>query len=125
VKRTAFVAVILLVLPALIPSVTPANEIVQIRLRGYIFPAPATIPVTVAVEPAAQNRMLVVEADGDSYFRSSAVTLEGADEKRLHLIEFKSLPAGSYVVRATVRSSREVLGTASEGLTVTGMGPEH
>jgi hypothetical protein len=124
VKSTTFVAIVLFVLIALIAPAVPAKDIVQIRMRGFIFPAPATIPVTVAVEPDANNRMLVVEADGDSYFRSSATPLDGADEKRLHLMEFKSVPAGSYVVRARVLSRSAVLGTASEELVVTGAGAE-
>ena len=40
--------------------------------------------------------MLVVEADSDDYFRSSAIELDGANEKRLHSVEFKNLPAGTY-----------------------------
>ena len=123
-KSTIGVGTLILVLISLATPASPAKEIVSIRLRGYVFAAPATIPVTVTVEPSEKNRMLVVEADGDSYFRSSAMTLEGAEEKRLHTIEFKSLPAGSYVVRAQVLSSKDVLGTAREGLLVTGAGGE-
>ena len=123
-KRTTLLAALIFVVTAGITPAVPAKEVVSIRLHGYVFAAPATIPVTVAVEPAAKNRMLVVEADGDSYFRSSAVTLDGADEKRLHTMEFKSLPAGSYVVRAQVLSATDVLATASEGLQVIGEGGE-
>jgi hypothetical protein len=123
VKRTTLVTAAILVLASLAPTL-PAKSVVQIRMRGFVFVAPATVPVTIAVEPAAANRTLIVEADSDNYFRSSAVTLEGEDEKRLHLIEFKSLPAGSYTVRARVMSTTDVLGTASEGLIVSGAGPE-
>jgi len=40
------------------------------------------------------------------------------------MVEFKSLPAGSYVVRAEVRSKSQVLGTAVNELVVTGQTPE-
>ena len=122
-KNVTILAVIFAVIGIITPAV-PATEVVSLRLYGNVFPAPATIPVTITVEPAAKNRMLLVEADGDRYFRSSAMTLDGADEKRLHTMEFKSLPAGNYVIRAQVRSATDVLGTASEGLQVIGEGGE-
>ena len=37
----------------------------------------------------------------DPAFRASHVTLEGADERRLHTIELKNLPAGTYTLRLT------------------------
>ena len=78
--------------------------------------------ITVAVEPAADNRALVIEADGDHYFRSSALVLDGQKEKRLHSVEFKNLPGGSYTLRAQVRSAADVLATATQDLVVTGIG---
>jgi hypothetical protein len=99
-----------------------ANDIVEIRLRGHYYAEPATVRITVAVEPGAENRALLVEADGERYFRSSAVTLDGEREKRLHTVEFKNLPAGAYTLRAQVRSTAEILATATQDLTVTGIG---
>jgi hypothetical protein len=93
-------------------------------VHGYYFAAPATVPITIAVEPGAQNRLLVVEVDSDDYFRSSGVELDGDKEKRLHSVEFKSLPAGEYTLRAQVLSKTDVLGVATGGLVVTGMIPE-
>jgi hypothetical protein len=122
--RTVIITTVILVLGSLSTPRSPAKELVEIKMRGYYFAAPATVPMIVAVEPAARNRMLVVEADGDDYFRSSAIELEGENEKRLHSVEFKSLPAGSYEIRARVMSKNEVLGTAVEGLVVTGTGSE-
>jgi hypothetical protein len=37
-------------------------------------------------------------------------------------VEFKNLPAGTYVLRAQVRSAEEVLGMATQDLIVTGVG---
>jgi len=99
-----------------------AEEMVQIRLRGHYYAEPATVQITVAVEPASNNRTLVIEADGDNYFRSSALLLDGQNEKRLHSVEFKNLPAGSYTLRAQVRSSEDVLATTTQDLVVTGTG---
>jgi hypothetical protein len=99
-----------------------AGELIAIRLRGHYYAEPATVQITVAVEPATNNRALVVEADGENYFRSSALVLDGEKEKRLHTVEFKNLPAGVYTLRAQVRSAAEVLAMASQDLVVTGVG---
>lgn len=122
-KRIACLTVVILAFAVPVTKL-PAKEVVEIKVRGHFFAAPATVPVTITVEPAAKNRALIVEADSDDYFRSSAIELDGENEKRLHIVEFKSLPAGEYVLRAQVRSKTEVLGTAVGGLVVTGMTPE-
>src|SRR5687767_14745230 len=122
--RTTIVTTGLIVLGALSVPQSPAKEIVEIKVHGYYFAAPATVPITVAVEPGAQNRMLVIEVDSEDYFRSSGVELDGENEKRLHSVEFKSLPAGEYTLRAQVLSKQDVLGTATGGLVVTGITPE-
>ena len=99
-----------------------ASEVVELRLHGHYFAEPATVHVTVAVEPDAQNRVLRIEADSDQIFRASDISLDGADERRIHTILFKNLPAGHYTLRAEVRSSTAVRGSARQDLTVTGSG---
>jgi hypothetical protein len=95
-----------------------AEHIVEIRLHGRYYTEPATIRVTVAVQPDQANRTLVVQADSEKLFRSSDVTLEGENGQRLHTVEFKNLPAGSYVLRAEVHSSAKLRGAAEELLVV-------
>ena len=110
---------------AVIATASPAghaDEIVAIHLRGHYFPEPATVRITVAVEPDAANRELRVEADGERYFRASTMTLAGDGDKRLHTIEFKNLPAGSYMLRAEVLSRDTVRGQATQELFVTSSG---
>jgi hypothetical protein len=99
-----------------------ARDVVQIRLHGRYFIEPATVRILVAVEPDAENRALRIEADSDHMYRSSELALTGATDKRLHSIEFRNLPAGAYVLRAEVRSSHDVRGSASQELFVTGSG---
>jgi hypothetical protein len=99
-------------------SLVAAQDVVEIRLRGHYFTDPATIRITVAVEPNAENRALRIEADGDTLFRSSEVVLEGEAGKRIHTVEFKNLPAGNYTIRAAVLSSAQVRGAAEEFLIV-------
>ena len=99
-----------------------AREVVDIVLHGKFFSEPATVRFMVAVEPSASNRTLRIEADSDHMFRASEIALNGADEKRLHTITFKNLAAGRYLLRAQVLSSKDVLGTATDDVVVTGMG---
>src|SRR5687768_3387322 len=110
---------------ALVLTATPsgnANDVVEIRLRGHYFSEPATVQITVAVEPDAANRLLRIEADGDRYFRASELTLLGEQDKRLHAVEFKNLPAGNYVLRAEVHSREALRGQAQQDLIVSGTG---
>ena len=99
-----------------------AGDVVEIRVRDHYFSAPATVRILVAVEPNADNRTLRIEADSQDLFRSSEFALSGADEKRLHTVEFQSLPAGHYTLRAEVRSARGVRGMDAQDVTVTGSG---
>jgi hypothetical protein len=100
-----------------------ATEVVQIRLQGRYYVAPATVRVVVTVEPDADNRLLRIAADSPEMFRASDVTLSGASEKRTHSVEFKNLPEGDYTLTAEVLSRSEQLrGMATQELVVTGIG---
>ena len=99
-------------------SLVAAQDVVELRLRGRFYSTPATIRITVAVEPNADNRSLRIEADGDKLFRSSEVVLEGEQSRRLHTVEFKNLPAGNYTIRAAVMSSEDVRGAVEQHLVV-------
>ena len=122
--RTTLFTAVLLAVSALTATHSPAKEIVEIRVRGHYYAAPATVPIVIAVEPGERNRALLVEADGEDFYRASEIELDGEREKRLHTIEFKSLPAGDYILRAEVRSKTEVLGKAERALVVTGLTDE-
>ncbi len=65
--------------------------------------APATIRVRVGVEPDADNRVLNVIADSGAYYRSSEIQLDGERAPRLLVVEFPSLPGGSYTVQGMLR----------------------
>ena len=99
-----------------------AADLVEIRVNGRYFSEPATVQLVVSVEPNKDNRTLRIEADGDRLFRSTEVNLDGLSEKRLHSVEFKNLPAGSYELRAEVLSGSAVRGMATSELMVLGAG---
>ena len=86
--RTTILTAVLLALGAIIAVRSPAKEIVEIRVRGHYYAAPATVPIVVAVEPGEQNRVLLVEADAEEYYRSSEIELDGervTGEERFNL----------------------------------------
>ena len=107
---------------ALTGSIGSAKDNVEIRLNGRFFSEPATVQLVVAVEPNADNRRLRVEADGDSMFRATEIELSGANEQRLHTVEFKNLSAGGYTLRAQVLSNSSVRSQAEQEIMVTGDG---
>jgi hypothetical protein len=119
-RTTAFVLVAILTMPMLAVR-GGAEQIVEIRVRGHYYSAPATVIVNVAVRPDAANHKLLIEAESERFVRSSVIELEGEGDKRIHTIQFKSLPEGEYVLRAEVRSRTDVRGQAVQMLTVTGV----
>jgi hypothetical protein len=99
-----------------------AADVVEIQLRGHYFAEPATVQITVVVEPDEQNRMLRIEADGDRFYRASELTLAGTEDPRVHSLVFRNLPAGSYELRAAVFSTTALRGRTSQEVVVTGRG---
>jgi hypothetical protein len=98
-----------------------AGELVEIRLRGHYFAEPATVQITVAVEPDSANRVLRIEADGDRLYRSTELPLANEGDKRLYTVEFKNLPAGAYELRAEVLGNENVRAMATQELVVAGI----
>jgi hypothetical protein len=56
------------------------------------------------------NRAVQVVAESSEFYRSSEIQLEGDRAPRTSVFEFRSLPSGTYEVRATLRgpSGREL-----------------
>ena len=95
-----------------------AKGTVTIQMSGRYYAEPATLHMTIAVEPSADNRVLRVEADGERFYRSADVALEGSEAPKHHVLSFKNVPAGNYVVRAYVMSGDEALALAETTLIV-------
>ena len=111
---------LLLVIAAGATTPGTAASVVDIKLSGAYFSEPATLQLTVTVERNDANRTLWIEADGDGMYTASEIQLNGANEKRLHQVMFKSLSAGHYSLRAQVRSSTGVRGMATREIEVIG-----
>jgi hypothetical protein len=63
---------------------------------------PSHVIVTVRAEPVETDRELHVVLDGPSFFRATSYGLEGEAAPRTHRIEWRAVPAGEYVVSASI-----------------------
>ena len=72
------------------------------RLRTLVYPsfarAPAVVTIQALIEREDGNRLLEIAAESGGYFRSSTIELSGADAARVHVVQFRSIPAGEYSV---------------------------
>ena len=63
--------------------------------------------ISAGIEPNADNRHLAVVADGEEFYRSSEIQLNGAEAPRAIELRFSSLPAGDYQIAAALIDSGE------------------
>jgi len=104
VFRLSVGAFVLACLAAATPT-RAAEKALSLRVTPLLAAAPATVSITVTVEPHERNRVLVIEDDSDVYYRSSQVQLEGKNAARTHLLLFRGLPPGEHRVRASVHGT--------------------
>lgn len=82
-----------------------ATEKLSLRVTPNVSSAPGNVIVQATVTRHADNRWLYIEADSGSFYRSSAIQLDG--DKAPAITEFKlsNLPSGEYAVSALLRDS--------------------
>jgi hypothetical protein len=83
-----------------------AAPALRLTVTPHFGNAPAHVRVQVFVERAAENRALRLTIDSPEYFRSSAIELNGESAQRVHVAEFRSIPAGAHEVRAALVNRR-------------------
>ncbi len=80
--------------------------------RTHIAPvsavAPADLRIEVLVEPGEDNRALDIVVDAIDYYRGSVIPLDGARAARLHTVEYRGMPAGTYSVLIRLRARQGV-----------------
>ena len=76
------------------------------RLRIDVSPrfsmAPGAFRVRAVITPEDKNRMLEVVADGENYYRSSTIMLDGANAASITEMFLQNLPIGAYQVTVTL-----------------------
>jgi hypothetical protein len=83
-------------------SGTAADSGLRIEVSPRISQAPAQVRIRAIVTPSAENRGLRIVADSGDFFRSSYLTLDGADAAPVTETSFKNLPGGEYEVVVTL-----------------------
>jgi hypothetical protein len=94
----------LLVVAALLAADTlRAADRLSVRVSPLLSFAPATLVVHAMVTAAEENRAIEVVAESADFYRSSEVELDGERAPRTTRIELRSLPGGTYEVRAILK----------------------
>jgi hypothetical protein len=79
-----------------------AIDPISMKVSPSVSFAPANLIVRATVEAHANNRAVLIEADSENFYRSSEIPLDGDRAPRTTMFEFRSLPQGTYEVKATL-----------------------
>src|SRR5499427_7367 len=77
-----------------------AGEPITLKVSPAVAFAPANLVVRAIVEANAANRAIEIVAESTDFYRSSEMQLEGEKAAQTSTFEFRSLPPGTYEVRA-------------------------
>jgi hypothetical protein len=81
---------------------TGAGERIALKVSPAVAFAPANLVVRATIVADADNRAIEIVADSENFYRSSEIELEGEKAARTSTFEFRSLPPGTYEVRASL-----------------------
>jgi hypothetical protein len=104
-------------------SCTSADAL-DARISPRVAQEPATLRITVEVEPHVLNRYVVVQADKELFSRSSLIQLDGTASARVHHVLYRELPAGQYVVGVKLFSPTGIRASEHSDVIVVAMGSE-
>jgi hypothetical protein len=79
-----------------------AGERMMLKVSPAFAFAPANLVVRATIPVDADNRAVEIVAESDDFYRSSEIQLEGERAARTSTFEFRSLPPGTYEVRANL-----------------------
>lgn len=82
-----------------------ATEKLALRVTPNVSNAPSTVRIIATVTPNAANRILSIQADSGTFYRSSEVQLEGDRAPLVTELSLKNLPSGEYTVVAELRDN--------------------
>jgi hypothetical protein len=110
---------------AAVPAGAREHDRLALRVSPSVSFAPANLVVRATIAADAQNRAVEISAESPDFYRSSEIQLDGDRAPRTSVFGFRSLPPGSYEVKATLRgSSGEERASVSQQVNViaTGVG---
>ena len=79
-----------------------AGERITIKVSPAVSFAPANLIVRTMIVADADNRAVEIIAESTDFYRSSEIQLDGDKAPRTTMFEFRSLPQGTYEVRANL-----------------------
>jgi len=79
-----------------------AGERMTLKVSPAVAFAPANLVVRATIPADADNRAVEIVAESNDFYRSSQIQLEGEKAARTSMFEFRSLPSGTYEVRANL-----------------------
>ena len=82
-----------------------AGDRMTLRVSPAVAFAPANLIVRTMIEADARNRAVEIVAESPEFYRSSEIQLDGENAPRTTTFEFRSLPPGTYEVKATLLGS--------------------
>src|SRR5262245_700039 len=82
-----------------------SGERMTLTVSPAVAFAPANLIVRAMIEADTRNRTIEVVAESTDFYRSSEVQLDGDHAPRTSRFEFRSLPSGTYEVKATLRDA--------------------
>ena len=86
-------------------SDTVATEKLSLRVTPNVSSAPSNVIVQATVAKNPANRWLSIEADSGTFYRSSAIQLDGDKAPTVTEIRLSSLPSGEYNVSAVLKNN--------------------
>ncbi len=82
----------------LVPHGLNGGEAMRMQVSPAVGRAPADVTVRVSLEADSSNRSLEVSAESADFYRSSEIQIDGTNNPRLNVFEFRNLPTGLYQV---------------------------
>jgi len=103
-----------------------ARDRMTLRVSPAVAFAPANLIVRTMIEADARNRAVEIVAESPEFYRSSEIQLDGENAPRTTTFEFRSLPPGTYEVKATLLGSDgAALATVRHQMNVIATGAGH
>jgi hypothetical protein len=87
-------------------TATAKEDPVTVTVWPNLCGEPCMLRIVIRAAPHDDNRSLNVELNSEDFFRSSTQQLAGSRDAVVHSMVFRSMPAGEYQVRASVRRQR-------------------
>ena len=117
-RRSILVLLFLLIVLAVPAGVGPLAAAGEPPVIVRVWPPtaiePANLLVMLVVERNPENRAMRITAEGDDYFSSSEVSIDGDRGPRVRTVIFRGVPAGDYMLLGEVLgANRQVRGEAS------------